>query len=32
MVLDVVPEIEVINKDTLKEAGHKYKEELLKLR
>ena len=32
MVLDVVPTIEVINRETIKEAGHKYKEELLKLR
>lgn len=28
MILDVVPDIEVINRETLKEAGHKYKEEL----
>ena len=32
MILDVVPDIEVINRETLKEAGHKYKEELQKLR
>jgi hypothetical protein len=32
MVLDVVPNIEVINRETLKEAGHQYKEQLTKLR
>lgn len=32
MVLDVVPNIEVVNSETLKEAGSRYKEELQKLR
>ena len=32
MVIDVVPEIEVINRETLKEAGHQYKTQLNNLR
>lgn len=32
MVQDVVPNIEVVNHTTLKEAGHRYKEELANLR
>ena len=32
MVLDVVPNIEVVNSESLKEAGTRYKDELQKLR
>ena len=32
MVIDVVPQIEVVNQETLKEAGHKYKEDIKKIR
>ena len=32
MVIDVVPDIEVINRETLKEAGHQYKQQLNSLR
>lgn len=32
MVQDVVPDIEVINNEQIKEAGHRYKEQIIKLR
>ena len=32
MITDVVPEIEVINRETLKDAGHQYKQQLNALR
>jgi len=32
MVQDVVPEIEVVNNHSLKEAGHKYKEDIFKIK